>query len=142
MDYLEWIEFSQFDLVINVNKRGSFSSIYSAVWLEGPAWNLDEEADVWTRNGPIKVILKRLDNSHNIDQGICKSSTLTVLHGGNILVESEMDSIDAKILDTGLHGPADSQILSQQVYGVIPFIAPEIFNGNMPTKESDVYSFG
>ena len=68
MDYLEWIEFSQFDLVKNVNKRGSFSSIYSAVWLEGPAWNLDEEADVWTRNGPIKVILKRLDNSHNIDQ--------------------------------------------------------------------------
>jgi serine/threonine protein kinase len=26
------------------------------------------------------------------------------LHGGNILVESEMDSIDAKIADTGLHG--------------------------------------
>ncbi|PKK66077.1 kinase-like protein, partial [Rhizophagus irregularis] len=27
-------------------------------------------------------------------------------------------------------------------YGVIPFVAPEIFDGNMPTKESDIYSFG
>ncbi|CAB5153144.1 unnamed protein product [Rhizophagus irregularis] len=36
--------------------------------MEGPRWNLDEEAEVWTRNGPIKVILKRLDNSQNISQ--------------------------------------------------------------------------
>jgi serine/threonine protein kinase len=27
------------------------------------------------------------------------------LHGGNILVENEVDSIDTKIADTGLHGP-------------------------------------
>ncbi|CAB4405453.1 unnamed protein product [Rhizophagus irregularis] len=36
--------------------------------MEGPRWNLDEEAEVWTRNGPIKVILKRLDNSQNVSQ--------------------------------------------------------------------------
>ena len=53
---------------MNTNKRGAFSSIYSAVWLEGPRWNLDEAAEIWTRNGPIKVILKRLDNSQNINQ--------------------------------------------------------------------------
>src|SRR6266498_3699686 len=59
------------------------------------------------------------------------------LHGGNILIEN---TIDAKITDTGLHGPADKS--SQQIYGVIRFIAPEIFNGNPPTKASDIYSFG
>ncbi|EXX54332.1 hypothetical protein RirG_235520 [Rhizophagus irregularis DAOM 197198w] len=59
-NYLEWIEFDQFDLVENINKRGAFSSIYSAVWMEGPRWNLDEEAETWNRYGPIKVILKRL----------------------------------------------------------------------------------
>ena len=63
MDYLEWIEFDQFDLIENINKRGAFSSIYPAIWMEGPRWKLDEEAEVWTRNGPTKVILKRLDNS-------------------------------------------------------------------------------
>ncbi|CAB5365597.1 unnamed protein product [Rhizophagus irregularis] len=68
MDYLEWIDFDQFDLIENINKRGAFSSIYSAVWMDGPKWNLDEEAKIWTRTGPIKVILKRLDNSQNIDQ--------------------------------------------------------------------------
>ncbi|UZO07858.1 uncharacterized protein OCT59_028130 [Rhizophagus irregularis] len=68
MDFLEWIEFDQFDLIKNINKRGAHSSIYSAVWMEGPRWNLDEESELWSRNGPIKVILKRLDNSHNMSQ--------------------------------------------------------------------------
>ncbi|GBC03661.1 hypothetical protein RclHR1_05240010 [Rhizophagus clarus] len=62
------------------------------------------------------------------------------LHGGNILVENELDSVDAKITDTGLHGRVDEQI--SQNYGVIPFVAPEVLNGNTPTKESDIYSFG
>ncbi|RIA89749.1 kinase-like domain-containing protein, partial [Glomus cerebriforme] len=63
------------------------------------------------------------------------------LHGGNILVESEMDSIDAKVADTGLHGPVDKQT-SQQIYGVVPFVAPEVFSDNILTIESDIYSFG
>ena len=63
MDYLEWIEFDQLALVTNRNERGAFSSIYSAVWLEGPKCIFDEEAETITRSGPVKVILKRLDNS-------------------------------------------------------------------------------
>ncbi|CAB4405440.1 unnamed protein product [Rhizophagus irregularis] len=43
-------------------------SNWTSVWMEGPRWNLDEEAELWSRNGPIKVILKRLDNSHNMSQ--------------------------------------------------------------------------
>ncbi|CAB5153197.1 unnamed protein product [Rhizophagus irregularis] len=170
--------------------------------MEGPSWNLDEEAEVWTRNGPIKVILKRLDNSQNINQefvnqlyryykclqsgsladyfGMTKDPTSCYmfvmryyengnlysyldesmgvlcwrdivdmlwaisaglnfiherdlihgnLHGGNILVENEMDSIDTKIADTGIHGHVDKQTSYKQIYGVIPFVAPEIFNG-------------
>ena len=62
------IDFDQFELIENTYKRGAFSSIYSAIWMEGPRLNLDEEADVWSRNGPTKVILKRLDNSQNMSQ--------------------------------------------------------------------------
>jgi hypothetical protein len=72
MDYLEWIDFDQFELIEYTNKRGAFSSIYSAVWMEGPRWNIDEEAEIWTRSGPIKVVLKRLDNSQNMDQEFVK----------------------------------------------------------------------
>ncbi|PKC50048.1 hypothetical protein RhiirA1_487558 [Rhizophagus irregularis] len=78
-DYLEWIEFDQFDLIENTNKRGAFSSIYSAIWMEGPTWNLDEEAKVWTRNGPINVILKRLDNSQNINQDFVNQVIIQIL---------------------------------------------------------------
>src|SRR3954447_515987 len=67
-DYLEWIDFDKFDLVKNINKRGGFGSIYSAVWLEGPKCDLDAETEIWTRSGPTKVILKRLDNSMNLSQ--------------------------------------------------------------------------
>src|SRR6266480_303996 len=67
-DYLEWIEFDQFELVKYTNEQGAFSSIYSAVWMEGPRWNLDEKAEVWTRSGPTRVILKRLNNSQNMSQ--------------------------------------------------------------------------
>jgi serine/threonine protein kinase len=63
------------------------------------------------------------------------------LHGGNVLVENELDSIDAKITHTGLHGPVDKQI-SSKIYGIVPFTAPEIFDGSKSTKASDVYSFG
>src|SRR5437016_5796497 len=69
MDYFEWIDFDQFDLIKNDNKQGAFSSIYSAIWMEGPKYNLDEEADSWNRSGPTKVILKRLDtNSQNMSK--------------------------------------------------------------------------
>ena len=79
MDYLEQIEFDQFDLVKNINKRGAFSSAYSAIWLEGPRWILDEEADMWNRNGPIKVILNRLDNSQNMSQEFVNQVSIILL---------------------------------------------------------------
>jgi len=68
MDYLEWIGFDQFDLIENINKQDAFSTVYSAIWMEGPRWNLDKEAETWTRNGPIKVVLKLLDNSQNMSR--------------------------------------------------------------------------
>ena len=63
------------------------------------------------------------------------------LHGGNILIENEQDSTDACITDVGLHGPADKKN-SNEIYGVLPYIDPEILKGKPPTKASDIYSFG
>ncbi len=63
------------------------------------------------------------------------------LHGGNLLVENEQDSIDARITDVGLHGPVDKKN-SNDIYGVLPYVAPEILKGDPLTKASDIYSFG
>src|SRR5581483_11317642 len=57
------------------------------------------------------------------------------LHGGNILVEDEMDSVDAKITNTGLYGPVDKSMSSKNLWSNT-FVAPEIFNENLPTKAS------
>ena len=72
MDYLEYIDFNQFDLIENTNKGGAFSTVYSAVWMEGPRWVWDEDAEQWTRNGPIRVALKRLNNSQNMSEEYLK----------------------------------------------------------------------
>jgi len=49
------------------------------------------------------------------------------LHGGNLLVEDEKVSTDARIGDVGLHGPCDDgHKKPNQIYGVLPFIAPEV----------------
>ncbi|RIA81499.1 hypothetical protein C1645_836894 [Glomus cerebriforme] len=35
MNYLKWIDFDQFDLIEYTIKRDAFSSIYSAMWMDG-----------------------------------------------------------------------------------------------------------
>ncbi|CAG8567574.1 2726_t:CDS:2, partial [Racocetra fulgida] len=62
------------------------------------------------------------------------------LHGGNLLVEEHPESINVKISDIGLHGPADSS--ASGIYGVLPYIAPEVLRGKKYTQECDIYSFG
>ena len=46
-----------------------------------------------------------------------------------------------QIGDFGLSQPANNTS-NNEIYGVIPYIAPEIFNGSVFSKESDVYSLG
>jgi serine/threonine protein kinase len=60
------------------------------------------------------------------------------IHSGNILLLLK----DWRIGDLGLSKPADSTSSNNVIYGVIPYIAPEIFKGNAFSKESDIYSFG
>jgi serine/threonine protein kinase len=63
------------------------------------------------------------------------------LHIGNIL---RLKSITC-ITDMGLCRPADyvvSENTKNSVYGILPYIAPEILRGQNYTKASDIYSFG
>ncbi|GBC08652.1 hypothetical protein RclHR1_00830003 [Rhizophagus clarus] len=63
------------------------------------------------------------------------------LHIGNILRFFNSTSIT----DMGLCKPADYSKLddtNNAIYGVLPYIAPEILRGQKYTKAADVYSFG
>src|SRR6266513_6030463 len=59
------------------------------------------------------------------------------LHSGNMLIQVG----DCFITDFGLCGPVDDES-SGKIYGIIPYIAPEVFQGGKNTKESDIYSVG
>ncbi|RIA93803.1 kinase-like domain-containing protein [Glomus cerebriforme] len=62
------------------------------------------------------------------------------LHSGNILFDYQKNQW--KIGDLGFLQPADNTSPNNEIYGVIPYIAPEIFDGSAFSKESDIYSMG
>ncbi|CAI2178854.1 18372_t:CDS:2, partial [Funneliformis geosporum] len=68
----------------------------------------------------------------------CDISVENKIKCGNIL----QDGITSYISDFGLTGPADKQKSDNRIYGVLPYIAPEVLNGETYTFASDIYSFG
>ena len=60
------------------------------------------------------------------------------LHSGNIL----KGNYRAKISDFGLSKSSIVSTGDDEIYGVVPYVAPEIFQGKKYTTASDIYSFG
>ena len=61
-------------------------------------------------------------------------------HSGNILKESVKSY--SFVSDFGLSGPSNEQKSDDKICGVLPYIAPEVLNGEPYTLSSDIYSFG
>src|ERR1043166_2537834 len=78
-DYFEWIPFEKFEMIKYIG-RGGFSNVYSAIWMEGPRLIWDNAAQEWTRTGPIKVALKRLDNSQKISSSYIAQVIMLILN--------------------------------------------------------------
>src|SRR5207248_1587799 len=96
----------------------------------------------YLQNNHLKLTLK---NRTAILRGLCESLYRIHekdfihcdLHSGNMLIEAGR----CFITDLGLCGPVDDES-SGKIYGIIPYIAPEILQGGKNTKQSDVYSVG
>ncbi|RGB34895.1 kinase-like domain-containing protein [Rhizophagus diaphanus] len=68
-------------------------------------------------------------------------------HSGNILQIVKPDGDDGNfnasyISDFGLSGPSNKQNSDDKICGVLPYIAPEVLNGEPYSLSSDIYSFG
>ncbi|CAB5186428.1 unnamed protein product [Rhizophagus irregularis] len=89
------------------------------------------------------ILLRILDGLQAIHE---KDFIHRDFHSGNILVEiieNESYKFDQYLIeDLGLSQPANNTLLSNEIYGVIPYIAPEIFKGVSFSKSSDIYSMG
>ncbi|UZO04928.1 uncharacterized protein OCT59_025290 [Rhizophagus irregularis] len=67
-------------------------------------------------------------------------------HSGNVLFDdifrrNRSKNCQWKIGDLGLSQAINSKSPNNEIYGVVPYIAPEIFKGSKFTKEADIYSF-
>ena len=64
-------------------------------------------------------------------------------HSGNILNSFVRHcGIISVISDFGLSRPANESSTDKAVYGVLPFVAPEVLQGGEYTRAADVYGFG
>ncbi|POG80244.1 kinase-like domain-containing protein [Rhizophagus irregularis DAOM 181602=DAOM 197198] len=79
----------------------------------------------------LSIIAFGLLNIHNAER-VHKD-----FHSGNILY-----SLSAYISDLGMCQPANAMSGKEGVYGVLPYMAPEVIRGYQYTKASDIYSFG
>ncbi|CAG8643745.1 4719_t:CDS:2 [Gigaspora margarita] len=68
------------------------------------------------------------------------------LHPGNILITTGDISkkLETNLADFGLciRDTPSENFPNRKLYGMIPFIAPEILNGGIMTKEAEIYSYG
>ncbi|EXX65255.1 Ypk1p [Rhizophagus irregularis DAOM 197198w] len=81
-------------------------------------------------------IISRLKNIH--EKGLIHRD----LHIGNIL---KLKYDDTTITDIGLCKPANyivSENAENEIYGVLPYMAPELLRGRNYTKATDIFSFG
>src|SRR5436190_15111408 len=94
---------------------------------------------------------KRINKLHNIINSLNEIHERKMvhrdLHTGNILFDINIKfsrrslPFDAHISDMGLCGEVDN-IDSTKIYGVMPYVAPEVLRGNPYTEAADIYSFG
>ncbi|RIB25330.1 kinase-like domain-containing protein [Gigaspora rosea] len=64
------------------------------------------------------------------------------LHSGNILLSQDISgSIISYIADLGLSRKKEESD-SEGIYGILPYVAPEVLNKQPYTTASDIYSFG
>src|SRR5205085_860100 len=59
-------------------------------------------------------------------------------HSGNILFNNN----NIYIGDLGMCQPANNEAKKEGIYGVLPYMAPEVLHGYQYTKAADIYSFG
>ncbi len=64
---LEWISYNRFKNIEYFDK-GGFSTIYKAIWLDGPINYWSDDKKNWIRSNKEIVALKSLDKSSNLNE--------------------------------------------------------------------------
>ncbi|CAB4432388.1 unnamed protein product [Rhizophagus irregularis] len=76
----EWIPYNQFSDIEKIG-QGGFSTVYSAVWKNGPL-RYYKDKNKWIRNSDKKVALKCLNNSQNINNEFLNELIILIIRIG------------------------------------------------------------
>ena len=106
----------------------------------------------YANNGSLRQLLNNNFNSLNWNDKLYNLQFTA--HGLNTIHESGLIHRDfhcgnilnsggcSQITDLGLCKPATSQDGGKQIFGVLPYLAPEVLKGKEYTQASDIYGFG
>jgi serine/threonine protein kinase len=103
-----------------------------------------EEGDLRNKPSTNFSIAKKINRLSMIAKGLLSIHNTEKVHkdfhSGNILFSDGL----AFISDLGLCQPANSekQSVKKGIFGVLPYVAPEVLRGFQYTKAADIYSFG
>ncbi|RIB28581.1 kinase-like domain-containing protein, partial [Gigaspora rosea] len=85
----------------------------------------------------------KMNNLYYIAEGLAAIHRSNLLHkdfhSGNIV---NGNIYSPYITDFGLCRPVSQDLSSKEIFGVLPYIAPEVLYGEKYTIKSDIYSFG
>src|SRR4051812_5413691 len=96
--------------------------------------NKNKELTLLDKLGYLAKIAQGLKDIHS------KNLVHRDFHSGNILKGLEQAS--CLITDLGLCKPVNEASQEKKVFGVMPYVAPEVLNGKPYTQAADIYSFG
>ncbi|RGB28678.1 kinase-like domain-containing protein [Rhizophagus diaphanus] len=166
---LKWIPYDKFENVKYLDK-GGFGTIFKASWFynnkdnevilklsNNLSENLNEFLNEWkyhdiclssydiiyfygfTKDPDTLKYMMVMDYANKGLNDMHKKELIHCdFHDGNILYHNESKIY---ISDLGLCKPAKSFLKKYDIYGVIPFMAPEVLRGKSYTPASDIYSF-
>ena len=75
---MEWIPYNRLENIKYLDK-GGFSTIYEAIWLDGPIDNWDDKEKKLIRISNQKVAIKSLDKSSNLNDELLNEVLINVL---------------------------------------------------------------
>lgn len=114
-------------MVINYMKGGNLRQYLSSYY---------NRTNFSTKLSHLENIARGLEQIH--EQGLIHKD----LHPGNLL-NSSRSGAAFYITDLGLCKPVnENEINKGKIYGVLPYIAPEVLRGQPYTQAADIYSFG
>ncbi|RIA94347.1 kinase-like domain-containing protein [Glomus cerebriforme] len=128
---------------ITKNKTGDFMMVMEYAFNGNLRQSLNKDFNSLSWKDKLIISYKIACGLNDIHK---KELTHQDFHSGNILVirNNDNDETFHSITDLGLCKPANekSEKCKKNVYGVLPYVAPELLRGKKYTQKSDIYSFG